>query len=266
MGEGLIRAIMMKVPIAKIGKIQKIDIERSSGIVFYDDVVRICTVVKDKKAHDNRGDKSPFRMAKIFGGNWQDYNNHFIVQVAGCPLKCPYCYVDNLKADLLMTAKELVSRFIKFKKETEPKFNIKLKVLHFMGGAPAIYCEFWKELRNSLDKKGLKDIILFSDVILVENYFFKNKPWKFLKLHHFILTGCLKGTNKDNFIKNTGYDLFQQSLKELKNYLSAKNFYLTLIGFDAKNLLEIYKIIPKDKIDFLNIINYEVTKEKKYFL
>ncbi len=252
----------MKVPIAKIGKTQKIDVEKSSGIVFHDNIARICTVVKDKEAHDDRGDKSPYRMAEIFGGDWQDYDNHFIVQVAGCPLNCPYCYVDNLKADLSMNADELVDKFIEFKKKVEPKFNIKLKVFHFMGGAPAIHCEFWKELRDSLDKKGLKDTVLFSDVILVENRFLKNKPWEFLNLHHFILTGCLKGTSKENFIKNTGSDLFQESLKELDNYLSAKNFYLTLIGFDEKDLSKIYKIIPKDRIDFLSIINYEVTNKK----
>jgi len=253
----------MKVPIAKIGEIQRMDIEKSSGIVFYDDVARICTVVKDENAHDNRGDKSPYRMAELFGGSWKDYNNHFIVQSAGCPLKCPYCYVDNLKTDLFMTADELVEKFIEFKKEVEPKFNIKLKVFHFMGGAPALYCEFWKELRNSLDNYGLKDVILFSDVILVENYFSKKKPWKFLNLHHFILTGCLKGTNRENFIKNTGgFDLFQQSLNELRNYSSAKNFYLTLIGFDEKDLPKIYEIISKNRIDFLNIVYYRVTKKK----
>lgn len=253
---------MSQVPISRIGNIQKVDVERSSGIVFHDDIARICTVVKDKHAHDDRGDKSPFRMAMLFGGSWEDYNHHFIVQVAGCPLKCPYCYVDNMEVDTSMSANDLVDRFIKFKEEVESKFNIKLKVFHFMGGAPALYCDFWKELRDTLDKRGLKDTILFSDVILVEEYFVNKKPWEFLNLHHFILTGCLKGTNEENFIKNTGFNLFQQSLKELENYISYPNFYLTLIGFDEKNLDGVYKIIPKERIDFLNIINYEVTKEK----
>jgi len=250
----------MKVPIAKIGNIQKIDIENSSGIVFYDDVARICTVVTDESAPDNRGDKVPYRIAETFGGTWQDYNNHFIVQVAGCPLKCPYCYVDNLKADLCMSADELVEKFKVFKEKVEERFGIKVNVFHFMGGAPAIYCEFWTELRESLDKQGLGEVILFSDVILVENYFTKKRPWEFLNLHHFILTGCLKGTNRKNFLKNTGKNLFEQSLKELNSYTSAKNFYLTLIGFDETSLEDVYKIVSKNRIDFLNIINYEVTK------
>ncbi len=252
----------MKVDIAKIGKTQQIDVEKSSGIVYHDDVARICTVAKGRGSHDDRGDRSPYRMAELFGGRWEDYNNHFIVQAAGCPLKCPYCYVDNLKADLTMGADELVERFISFKAEVEPKFGIKLKVFHFMGGAPAIYCEFWKELRQALDRHNLREVVLFSDVILVEEHFVNKRPWEFLGLHHFLLTGCLKGTNPQNFRRNTGSDLFGQSLKELQHYLPARNFYLTLIGHDQQDLERIYSIVPKDRIDFLQIVDYEVTKEK----
>lgn len=253
----------MKVPVAKIGEIQKIDVERSSGIVFHDDIGRICTVVKPDKAFDDRGDKSPYRMAHLFGGDWQDYNHHFIVQAAGCPFRCPYCYVDNFRTDLRISADQLVERFIEFKKKVEPKFKIKLKVFHFMGGAPAIYCDFWPELRSALDRKGFKDVVLFSDVILVENHFYKVRPWEYLNLHHFILTGCLKGTNREDFIKNTGgFDLLGQSLRELKHYLSSDNFYLALIAFDEKDLDKIYKIIPKERVDFLTVVNYEVTRRR----
>ncbi len=252
----------MKIPISKIGRLQKDDVEKSSGIVFYDDVARICTVVKPSNAHDIRGDKSPYRMAELFGGNWQDYNNHFIIQAAGCPLKCPYCYVDNLKQDLLMGVDEIVEKFVIFKEKAELKLGIKLNVLHFMGGAPAAYCKFWPELRKSLDKNGLKEVILFSDVILVENHFYKVEPWKHIGIPNFILTGCLKGANRQNFIKNTGFDLYEQSLKELKNYLDHENFYLTLIGHDKKDLNKIYKIIPEERIDFLKIVYYEATKKR----
>ena len=252
----------MKVPISRIGKIQKVDVEKSSGIVFHDDIARICTVVKPEHANDNRGDKAPYRMAELFGGSWQDYNNHFIVQAAGCPLKCPYCYVDNLNADLSMDAGEIVKKFIEFKENAEPRFGIKLKVLHFMGGAPAAYCDFWIELRAALDKAGLMDTILFSDSILAENHFYKAEPWKHMGMHHFVLTGCLKGTDRNNFRKNTGLDLFGQSLNELKNYLPYNNFYLTLIGFDKNSLGGIYRIVPKERIDFLSIVPYEATREK----
>ncbi|MFC1685561.1 hypothetical protein ACFLZZ_00900 [Nanoarchaeota archaeon] len=252
----------MEVPISKIGKTQKIDVEKSSGIVFHDDVGRICTVIKKENAHDNRGDKSPYRMANLLGKEWKDYNNHFIVQSAKCPLKCNYCYVDNLKSDVSMNADELVDKFAIFKSEVEPSFDTKLNVFHFMGGAPGAYAEFWPELRNSLDKKGLEDTVLFSDVILLEDHFYKNKPWQYLNLKNFVLTGCLKGTNQENFRKNTGKDLFNEALGELQNYLPSKNFYLTLIGHDEKDLNRLYDTVPKERIDFLTIVDYEVTKQK----
>ena len=254
----------MQIPISKIGPIQKQDIEKSTGIVYYNDIARICTVVKDQKSHDDRGDKSPFYMSKLFGKHWKSYNNHFIVQVAGCPLKCWYCYVDNLKTDLYMTPEELVNIFIKFRNNVKKKFNVDLNVFHFMGGDPGLYCEAWLEIRKVLDLSGLNDIILFSDVVFVENYFIKKKPWEYLnKINNFILTGCLKGTNRENFLINTGLDLYEQAIKELKNYINYENFYLTLINYDTRTLENIYKIIDKERVNLLNVINYEVTKKRK---
>jgi uncharacterized Fe-S cluster-containing radical SAM superfamily protein len=253
----IIRKDKMNIPIAALGPLQKIDIENSSGIVFYDDDARICTVIKQPESKDERGDKSPFRMANLFGGNWQDYNNHFIVQVSGCPLSCPYCYVDNLKPDRFYTSKELVNKFIHFKKQ----FN-NINVFHLMGGAPGVFCSVWPDLRSELDLSGSTDVILFSDVIFVEEFFFNKKPWDFLNIKNFLLTGCLKGTNRKNFFDNTKHDLFENALNELKHYIDYSNFYLSLINYDENDLVNIYKIIDKDRIDFLKIINYEVTKQR----
>jgi sulfatase maturation enzyme AslB (radical SAM superfamily) len=251
-----------KVQISKIGKIQKIDIEKSTGIKYYNDIARVCTIIKDDGAYDNRNDRSPYRMAELFGGNWKDYNNHFIIQVAGCPLKCWYCYIDNLKKDIEMSAQEMVDMFIEFRKDIKQKFNVDLNVFHFMGGAPAIYCEFWPILRETLDKNNLKNIILFSDVIFVETYFYNVKPWNYMDLDNFIVVGCLKGTNKKNFKENTGKDLYSEALSELSNYIKFENFYLTLINYDKNHLDNIYKLIPKSKIDLLKIVDYEVVKRK----
>lgn len=60
----------MIIPIAEIGEIQEKDILKSSGVVLYNGVSRICTVVKPGMAFDDRGDKSPLRMAELFGGNF----------------------------------------------------------------------------------------------------------------------------------------------------------------------------------------------------
>lgn len=251
----------MKIPIAKLGEIQKIDIERSSGSRIHNGLSRICTVIKAKTSPDNRQDNVPFRMEDLFGGHWNSYNNHYIIQVAGCPLKCHYCYVDNLAPNKKMDASEIVEDFSRMKSRAQ-KSGLDVNVLHLMGGAPAKYPSFWKELRQTMDINNHNNI-LFSDVILVENHFYGVKPWEYLNMDNFILTGCLKGTNRENFKQNTGKDLFDVALGELENYSQAKNFYLTLINHNEKEIERIYNIFPKEKVDFLTVVDYEVTKSRR---
>ncbi len=249
----------MMIPISKIGPVQLRDVENSTGLVYHDEYYRLCEVVKSDKAFDNRGDCSPYRMASLFGGDWRDYNYHFIVQVAGCPLSCPYCYVDNFKIDLQISIAALVNDFVEFREMIRSLYSIDVRVFHLMGGAPAVYAECWPEIRHALDALGQEDVILFSDVVFVENRYFGKQPWDYLGLDMFVLTGCLKGVNDKNFYLNTGRDMFDTALAEMSNYVDADNFYLCLIGND-KDCSGIAGLIDVDKIDYLTIVDYQVTK------
>lgn len=253
----------MRVPISKIGELQKIDIENDrdqNGLVCYDDYARVCTVFTGTRR--DIGDRSPFRMAELFGGSWQDYNHHYVIQLAGCPLDCPYCYVDNLEANTYFSAVSLVESYKAVRFEASTKFGVSLKVLHVMGGAPAVYCEFWPKLRMELDEQGLDDVIIFSNVILVENWFHGVEPWLYMNIQNFIVEGCLKGTNRKNFIRNTGHDLFGAAVRELFHYIPYYNFYLTLIGHEEDDLPVIYQWIDPERVDTLQIVKYEATKFK----
>ena len=77
------------------------------------------------------------------------------------------------------------------------------------------------------------------------------------------MTGCLKGTNKKNFLNNARLDLYEYAIKELQYYVEYDNFYLTLIGYDDCDLEKIYDICPKYKIDLLKIVDYEVVKYRR---
>jgi len=257
---------MHTIPIAKIGNIQKTDIEQTSGVKLYNAYGRICSVYKSKKSRI--GDSSPRRIAKLFGGNWQSYNHQFIVQVAGCPLNCWYCYVDNLdgkgKNSKNFTVVELVDLFVQFRSAALDDYKAPINVFHLMGGDPALYCAFWPHLRDELDRRHMSGVIILSNTVLVERKTKRLEPWKFLDIPHFMLSGCLKGVNREDFLKNTGKDLYHAAVSELKNYVHAKNFYLTIVG-QSKNLdwPGLYELIPKDRIDFLNIVNYNVVKDRK---
>lgn len=80
--------------------------------------------------------------------------NQFVVQLKGCPLKCPYCYVtdEGINGPFVFTStEELVSHF-----------NWSdCDVFHLMGGAPALYLEKWKEIHNKVK-------IFHSDFLLIE--------------------------------------------------------------------------------------------------
>ncbi len=252
----------MKIPISKIGDIQMEDICRSSGVALSDGLGRICTVVKPESAFDDRGDTAPQRMASLFGGDWQDYNQQYILQVAGCPLSCRYCYVDNLGEDVEMDANGVVGDFYSHKRQARKCGIEDVNVLHLMGGDPGRYPQFWLELRGEMNRMGLGQTILFSDVVFVEDHCYGVKPWEHMDLPNFLLTGCLKGTNKQNFLDNSGRDLFNQALRELERYADKPNFYLSLINYDEKDLPRILSIMPKERIDFLEVVDYEVTKAK----
>jgi len=248
----------MTYPIASLGKYQLKDIEDSHDIVLHDEFFRVCNVGRAKIP-----DHSWVRMKELFGGKVEDYEYHFIVQIAGCPLRCKYCYVDNLKEDKYILARELVFAFMQFRKIAILEHGINFNVLHIMGGCPGAYPQLWQETRWILDNLDYKDIIIFSNVIFVENYFFGTRPWNFMDISNFMLSGCLKGTSHANFIENSRRDLFREACKELRYYIEFSNFYLTLVDPDMKNTRKIHNVIDKSRIDIWDSVEYEAVKARK---
>lgn len=243
----------MNIPISKIGPLQMVDVLKAGR--FQNGFARICKVVESPNWH---GDKSPLRMSKLFGKPWRDYDTHMVVQVAGCPLNCKYCYVDNLKQDYLCSEHDIVEWFLMFK-EKHPE----IEVIHICGGLPAKYPEFWGVLRDALDERGLQEIVILSDTVFLENYLHNVEPWDFLNTHNFAMVGCLKGTTRLNFIENTTRDLFETALKELQYYVEHKNFWLSLIEYDVTGLPRIFDMVPHERIDFLNVVNYYAVRMRR---
>ena len=265
---------MMTIPLSRFGPLQIEDIEDSSGVVCYNEYFRICQVIKDMDAFDGRGDRSPIRMAELFSVPNPDYpdykldpyilNFHTIFQVSGCPISCPCCYVDNLKEDVLVDARDIVPKYADIMCDLYEGWGYFSNVLHMMGGCPGRYSKFWIELRSALDDFGFDNMVLFSDVILLENFFWKNEPWNNMDISNFMLTGSLKGLDKDTFIHNTGFDYYNKAMKELEHYVDKPNFYLTVLPLYEGQYTEemysnLYNYIPKDKVDTLSAIKYKAS-------
>lgn len=253
------------IPISKIGTGQIVDIEKSSGIKCYNEYFRVCTVLKGvNNSLSNNKDRSPYRIAELFGGSYLKYNNHIIFQTPTCPYNCPYCYVDRLENDIQLTPKEIVSEFLKLRSRVKEPIN----VLHMMGGDPAIYSKFWPLLRKELDNANISDVILLSDSLCIENTYYNIKPWNYISLNNFVLVCGIKGSSThipfviNDILSNGGNTDFLLSLSEALYYVNKKNCYFTLIDYGEQDLNLIYDVIPKDKLDLLSIFLYEVTKRK----
>jgi len=243
----------LRIPLSRIGPVQLEDVEHS-GNEIHNEYARTCTVLQGDPPKSSIGDDAPYRIADLFGCEWGTWNRQFVVQVAGCPLKCWYCYVDNLEPDTEFSIGELVKMYAEFKKKC-PDIN----VFHLMGGCPGEYAKLWPVLRTYLDAEGYENDVLLTDVILLENYFYQVKPWNYIP-HRTIVSACLKGTNRGNFKKNTGLDLFCEATRELFNYTNPQ-VYFSLIEWDDIDR-ELVSSVLMGRVNWLKVKEYEVVKQR----
>lgn len=261
-----------EIKLAKIGPIQTIDVEKS-GQEMHNDYARTCTVMQGSPPKSDIGDTVPRTIAKRYGTNplYKNplyWNRHFIVQVAGCPLQCPYCYLDNLTEGEHIAIETMVDWYITFRARAKD-----LNVFHLMGGCPGAYAPLWPDIRRELDERGLEDTVLLSDVILLEDLIYDVSPWKFIPERSIIVLS-IKGTSFFNYYANTGTNLFPESMTELQTYLT----YLTALDNTPKLQLQLHAHItnpnPEDielltsylhpiPTDIIKVKDYEVVKWRK---
>ena len=247
----------MRVHISKIGPGQIVDVRRSEN-EFCDRYYRTCTVLQGDPPVSDIGDTTPFYIAGLYGGTWRKWNRQFVVQVAGCPLKCWYCYVDNIKADKMESIEYMVEKFLQFRHDV-PELN----VFHFMGGCPGAHSYLWPSIRRCLDDAGLQDTVFMSDVILLENHFWGARPWESIP-NRSLISVCLKGTNFQNFLHNTGSDRFAQAIRELFFYFKNPSVHFSVIEWDPKDEQHIAALFNNEqsKVDWMKVKRYHVVKER----
>ncbi len=137
--------------------------------------------------------------------------NHvqFVVQLQGCVLKCPYCYVteDGVHGE---ATKVSSSRLLKSYERSG------LDVFHLMGGAPAMHLRYWKELASNVK-------VFHSDFLLVEGLYFYGDLRDLPGLHAVSL--------KERFLyRECQMILLWKNLQALIS--NGVNFYITFTGSD----------------------------------
>lgn len=185
----------------------------------------------------------------------------FVVQLYGCNLACPYCYVtsDGIHGTYEeYTSEQLLGAYGRAFIARQPG------VFHLMGGAPALYHSHWPELLDMIPD----DVIFHSDLMLVEN------SYDLPKLSHCQAGNALyavniKGVTPEDHFRNTGRKL--DSKQFWFNFYavvdSGINFYLTFTNPDPDQLNYFKDFIAARYGDWvlddhfvIDLIDYEALK------
>ncbi|HEC66693.1 MAG TPA: radical SAM protein [bacterium] len=150
----------------------------------------------------------------------------FVVQLNGCHLRCPYCYVTEAgylvseNKIIRYTAEELVQIFLK---QTEAD------IFHLMGGAPALYLKHWPELLDALPD----NFIFHSDFTLTEGKYDKVILQEIARPNAIYAVNW-KGMSLEEFEANTTVrpdpNLFYDNINLLVE--AGVNFYCTFTNCD----------------------------------
>lgn len=156
-----------------------------------------------------------------------DLRVQFVVQLYGCTLDCPYCYVtrDGVLGNYCsIKTKQLVKDFI----------DSDLNVFHLMGGAPAIYIENWVDILRHIDT----DYVFHSDLLLVEKEYDKDTLKELAQYKNSLYAVSVKGSTKEEFRNNTrtefNQELFWKNLENLVRYNI--DFYITYTGMSEQSV------------------------------
>jgi pyruvate-formate lyase-activating enzyme len=186
----------------------------------------------------------------------------FVVQLRGCHLRCPYCYVTS--DGIFGKYKEyndvdMINSFLR------AKDNHDVGVFHLMGGAPALYLKRWKSILYRLPPY----IVFTSDLLLTEDIYDKDEL-SILNTPNSIYAVNIKGLSDKNYRENTGRDIdwamFWVNLERVVN--SGINYYLTftnpdlyLMNWFTNKLIDLYGRSVIEDSFVIDLKEYEAIKE-----
>lgn len=176
-------------------------------------------------------DLFPHKAAGRFGGHPDDYNQQFIVQLQGCNLDCPYCYVTRAGVwgkPYFKTTYDMASDFRR----------TGLPVFHLMGGAPALQMKHWPELIANL-RSYTPNVVFHSDLMLSEGHYDEGLL-RAVGRERCLYAINIKGLTAEEWKRNTRKDLdefwFWENWRRVQQ--SGLPSYLTFTGCAEGNMNE----------------------------
>lgn len=191
--------------------------------------------------------------------------HQFVVQLFGCNLDCPYCYVTREgvwgKYEQVSTV-QLVDAFM----------ESNLQVFHLMGGAPALSIGRWPELigelvsRHKLLELQHKKWVFHSDMMLTE-VDYPPDVLQYLKCarEHVLIAVNIKGYDDKEWMSNTrkhpNWKRFARNLRTLS--FTGIPFYITFTNVSQKNIrrfrIENQHLSSIESFD-IDLIDYNAVK------
>lgn len=215
-----------------------------------------------RKCDTYRGGGGYDRFPYIFEARYGEKPHvQFVVQLQGCHLSCPYCYVtpEGIKSEpILFTKEELVDRYV----------QSGLPIFHLMGGAPGLYLDKWPELIDELFRQK-PDAIFHSDLLLTEQIY-SHKTLKLLKRDRCLYAISIKGTEPLSYAHNTGLKYLRALQHDKLLYLNVKRvlrclptmyFYFTFTNCTEREIYTFKKTI-NDEAAFENSFSIDLVKYK----
>lgn len=249
--------------VSRLSKNQLLDVRPED--VLYDGWFRLCETYRGGGGYD----QFPLVAKSRFG---YPHHKQFIVQLYGCNLDCPYCYVtrEGVWGEFgTFRTEELIEHFINaFKKH-------RTSVFHLMGGAPALQMKQWPNLIRRLTLKcreeKISNWVFHSDLLLTERSY-DPKILKQIRHYHALYAVDIKGLTHDEYKKNTRKEFPEELFYENLCKLEECNipYYLTFTNIEHENKLRFFDHITKHfpevadkriKESFsIGLINYKATK------
>lgn len=211
---------MFKWPVVPLCEWQLRDVNPND--IIADGLYRKCNTYKGVGGYD----KFPAIFMKRYGLT-TELNNQFVVQLRGCTLNCPYCYVAQ-------DGVEGVAHLLETNNVLDDFYKSGCRVFHLMGGAPALYIDNWIDILCHLKSY----YIFHSDLLLVEKQYTKNVVDELAEHKNSLYAVSIKGGTQEEFYQNTktklNEDLFWDNLSTLIN--SELQYYFTFTGMPEESV------------------------------
>lgn len=205
-------------------------------------VVPICEYQRTDVRPDDLLNGGDFRKCETYrgGGGYDQFpaicekrlgkraHKQFIVQLYGCNLDCPYCYVTRTGvwgAWKPYESADLMQAFTDSDQE----------VFHLMGGAPAIYLDDWTQLLCRMPAQA----VFHSDFLLTEKLY-KETSLRALSVfrNYSLFAVDIKGVTPEDHLKNTRKPLNEKMLYTNLERLLRHDipFYITFTAPDLNHI------------------------------